>query len=223
MGFRDVSKEIAEVASGYHFTKTPGFVEDFLAWLARVTRAVIWWLTELFQHSGGAMDSRGLSFLLQMAVYVVAAIAVIALVVVMMRRASTARSGESSASKGATAIDELLDAQGWQRKAETLAVSHDYKGACRALYLSLLQRFHENEIAQFAPTKTNYEYSYSLAKYPKIQDEFKQLAERVELIWFGNKDATIDDYDQSKRQLIEMDPEIGKIGLSKLQEKSPKA
>lgn len=219
MAYRDVSNEIAEVAKGYHFTKPPAAVEDFLAWLANTIRTLLGWLRDLFSHNGGAMDSRGMSFLLQIAVYVVAVIAVCWLVYYLAKKAGTARSAQKRAIKGATVVEELLDADGWQHQAEKLASTADYKGACRALYLSVLQRFHENEIAQFAPTKTNYEYAYSLSKYPEIQSQFKSLAERVELIWFGNHTAGEDDFADSKGKVLEMDPEIRRIGAAKAQEK----
>jgi hypothetical protein len=223
VGFRDVSKEIAEVANGYHFTKTPGFIEDVLGFGAKILRAILEFVRDLFSHGGGTLDSRGTSFLLQVAIFVAAAIAIVWVAIVLFKRARTATDATASTTKGATVVEELLDADGWAKHAEKLATSQDYKGACRAVYLSLLQNLHENGIAQFNPTKTNYEYSYSLTRHPEIQSDFKALAERVEVIWFGNKDATNDDYDLSKRQLSGMESEIRKIGAAKqASEKTPK-
>lgn len=217
MGFRDVSKEISEIASGYHFTKPPAVIEDLMVSLSRAVRAILEFLRELFQPSGGSLDSRGLSFLIQIFIYAIAVAAIAWLIYYLVKRAATTRAAAARATKGATQVEELLDADGWQRQAERLATTQDYKGACRAVYLSVLQSLHENGIAQFAPTKTNYEYAYSLAKHPQIRDEFKEIAETVELIWFGNKSATIDDYQQSKQLLSGISPEIQRIGLSAIE------
>lgn len=215
MGFRDISKEISDVAADYHFTKPPAMVEDLVTFLARVLRGALEWLRDVFQHSGGVMDSRGMSFLLQLGLYIIAGAGLVWLVIVLVKRAQTAEAANARGTKGATTVEEILDGEGWQRQAEKLAATKDYKGACRALYLSLLQKLDENGIAQFAPTKTNYEYSYSLAKFPEIQREFKELANRVEVIWFGNKEADADDFDQSRNQLQGMDPQIRRIGAEK--------
>ncbi len=214
MGFRDVSKEITEVAGGYHFTQPPAVIEDLMVMFARVLRAILDFIRELFQPRGGSLDSTGLSFLIQVGIYAIAAVAVGWLAYYLVKRASSNRAAAALATKGASAVEELLDADGWQRQAENLAKTQDYKGACRAVYLSVLQSLHENGIAQFAPSKTNYEYAYSLVKHPQIRDEFKELAETVETIWFGNKNATIDDYQQSKNLLSGINPEILRIGVS---------
>jgi hypothetical protein len=219
---REIGKDIIEVAKNYHFTKPPAVVEDFMDWLARFVRAALQWFHDLMAPHGNPLDSRNLSNLLQIGVYVITAAALVWLVVLLYRKALATNSVEGKGTKGATVVEELFDAEGWSRQAEKLAVSGDYKGACRATYLSLLQKLHENEIAIFAPAKTNYEYSYSLSKYPAVQASFKELAERVETIWFGNKEAEKEDYDQSKEQVGGMDVEIRRIGAIKAEQKLPK-
>jgi hypothetical protein len=219
---RDISKDIVEVAKNYHFTKPPAAIENFMEWLARFIRALLQWWHDLMSPHGSPLDSRNLSNLLQIGVYIVTGAALIWLGFLLYRRARAASTAEAKGTKGATTVEELLDAEGWSKQAEKLAVSGDYKGACRAIYLSLLQKLHENEIAIFAPAKTNYEYSYTLSKYPAVQAPFKELAERVELIWFGNKEAAPEDYQQSKEQLQGMDGEIRRIGAIKAEQKLPK-
>jgi hypothetical protein len=216
---RDVSKEILEIANNYHFTKTPEWLEDGLRKLGNFWRVLWEWLKDQLTPSGGNLDSSGVSTILQNLIYLVAAAGIVWLCIVMWKRVRTPAGALGNGTRGASAVEELLDSSGWQRQAEALANKGDYKGACRAIYLSLLQQLHENEIAVFAPAKTNYEYSYTLAKYPAIQAAFKDLAERVEVIWFGNKEATGDDYTTSKTQLVEMDPEIRRIGAAKAENK----
>lgn len=183
--------------------------------VSRLLRAILQFIRDLLTPHGSALDSRGLSNLLQVGIYIVTGIALIWLCVLLYRRARTARTTTAQSTRGATMVEELLDSEGWRKQAEKLAAAGDYKGACRALYLSLLQRLHENEIAVFAPAKTNYEYMYSLAKYPDIQAPFRELAERVEVIWFGNKDALSEDYVLSKEQLDAMDADIKRVGALK--------
>jgi len=219
---RDITKEIIEVANGYHFNKPPQVVEDLLEKLGRVLRIIAEWLRELASPHGAPLDSRGVSGLLQILIYVAAVGAMIGLIYLVWRKASTADGAKAKTTKGASAVEEILDAEGWFRQAEKLAASADYKGACRAVYLSLLQQLHENKIAVFAPAKTNFEYSYTLAKYPSIQTPFKQLAERVEVIWFGNREATTEDFDLSKQQLLGMDDEIKRIGAIKAEQQVTK-
>lgn len=211
---RDISKEIAEVASNYSFTKPPDWLENLLRKAGNLWRAFWEWFRDQLVFSSGNLDSSGISDFMRNLIYVVAAAGIVWLVYVLWNRARTKGGGAHDGTRGASVVEELLDADGWQRQADTLAASGDYKGACRALYLSLLQRLHENGIAVFAPAKTNYEYAYTLGKYPSIQAAFKELADRVEVIWFGNKEATTDDYTASKAQLVEMAPEIQRIGAA---------
>lgn len=214
---RDVSNEIAEVAKHYHFAKTPGIVEDVIKQFWRIVRALFEWWHGLTGPHVSPLDSRNISTLLQIAVYVVTGFAVIALALLLYRQVRTARGDKTRTSKGASAVDEILDAEGWRRQGERLAGTGDYKGACRAVYLSLLQFLHENEIAVFAPAKTNYEYSYTLAKYPQIQVPFRELAERVELIWFGNQQASKADFEACMTQLGGLRSDV--ISLAELKAK----
>jgi hypothetical protein len=216
---RDVTNEIAEVAKHYHFSKTPSIVEDLIKQFWQIVRALLEWWNSLTGPHASALDSRNVSTLLQVVIYVATGCAMVALVVLLYRRARTAGGDKKRTTKGASAVEEILDARGWRTQAEKLAGTGDYKGACRAVYLCLLQSLHENEIARFAPAKTNYEYSYTLAKYPDIQTPFRDLAERVELIWFGNKQASREDYDVSIRQLDGLSGDIKRVAALKVAQK----
>jgi hypothetical protein len=216
---RDVSNEIAEVAKHYHFSKTPTFIDDLIKQFWRIVRAIYEWWNNLMGPHGSPLDSRNMSNLLQVAIYLVTAVAAIALIFLLVKWARTVGGDTAKSTKGASAVEEILDASGWRRQAEKLAAAGDYKGACRAVYLCLLQSLHENEIAVFAPAKTNYEYSYTLAKYPNIQAPFRELAERVEVIWFGNKEASKEDYEASVGQLNQLGRDIKRIADLKAEQK----
>lgn len=216
---RDISNELAEVAKHYHFAKTPTIVEELIKQFWRIVRAILEWWNNLTSTHGSSLDSRNVSFLLQIAIFIGAVLALVALVFLLYKKARTTGGDTARSTKGASAVEEILDAQGLRKQAEKLAAAGDYKGACRSVYLSLLQSLHENGIAAFAPAKTNYEYSYTLAKYPNVQTPFRELAERVEVIWFGNREASKEDYESSVVQLDSLAGEIARVAQLKAEQK----
>jgi hypothetical protein len=206
--FKDISKPLAEVAQQYHFHKPPAFIEQlreaaikFFRWLNEFWR-------DLFRQSGGNLDSRSISGFLQGLIVFCAVVAIIGAVFVLMRRIKKQKEEAQQTIRGAQAVEEILDANGWRDRAVKLAAQDDYRGACRALYLSLLKNFDENGVAEFAPTKTNYEYSYALAKQPELQQGFKRLAYLVEVVWFGNKQADQSDYAESVSCLDDLQRQV---------------
>lgn len=223
MPFKDITAETTAVAQGYHFNKPPAFVESLREVFLKIVRAVMEFFNDLFHRSGGAVDSRSLSTFMQYLVYLAGAVAIIAVCVVLAKRVGDNKRASQQTIRGASEVEEIFDAKGWRTQAVKLAEVHEYKSACRALYLSLLQTLDENGIAKFAPTKTNYEYSYLLAKHPVIQSGFKQLAQVVEVIWFGNKSAETDDYRLSLQKLDELTAEISQVAQEKLQQESLKS
>jgi hypothetical protein len=208
--FRDVSPQISEVAQNYHFRKTPQQILDLMSAVKSALRAIFEWLDKtLHLHlSSGASDSKSLSTLMQFFIYLAGSICVIALLIFVARHMLITSRRNNVLRKGASSVEELLNAEGWKSQAQRLAQARDYKQACRAVYLSLLQYLHEKEIAEFAPAKTNYEYAYLLSRYSQIQKQFRKLADLVELIWFGNREATKEDYDQALTWLRALEDEI---------------
>jgi hypothetical protein len=209
--FKDISKPLAEVAQQYHFHKPPAFIEQlreaaikFFRWLNEMWR-------EMFRQSGGNLDSRSISTFLQGLIVFCAVLAIVGAVFVLMRRIKKQQQEAQQTIRGAEAVEEILDATGWRDKAGKLAGQSDYRGACRALYLSLLKNLDENGVAEFAPTKTNYEYSYALAKQPELQQGFKRLAYLVELVWFGNKQADENDYAESVSCLDDLQRQVQEV------------
>jgi hypothetical protein len=213
---RDISKEIAAVGQNYYFVEQPPFLRDALEWAANKALAIIRFLRELFRSNPSSTDSQAISLLLQVVIWAMAIATVLVLVYTLVRRVSRIKKQFANKTRGASDIEELQDAAGWRRQAERLALQNEYKGACRALYLSLLQGFHEHGITEFSPARTNYEYSYALAKYPEMQQRFKLIAERVETIWFGNRLAGDEDYAQSLADLQIMDNQIQSIELQRV-------
>ena len=208
MDFKDVSREISQVADGYRYHKPPALLESARDFLAQLLRKIMQIIHDLFQRHGGTSDARSMSGVIQFAVYLCGVLAVFALFYLLLKQMKSSVASKTDTVRGAREVEALLDANGWKAQADKLAAVQEYKPACRAIYLSLLQNMHEHHIAEFAPAKTNFEYSYSLAKYPDIQLEFRKLSDLVEVIWFGNKEATRDDYDQSVTFLAQVDKSI---------------
>ncbi len=217
MKFEDISKQIADVSRNYHFHKPPDFVLRIQEVIARIWRFILDLLDWIFNrgHHFGGSDSRSLSSLLQILIYSAGALAMLVLAFVLWRRLRQQSLANKRLRKGASQIEELLDASGWKEQAHTLSASADYRGACRALYLSLLQYMHENHLAEFAPTRTNYEYSYALSSYPDIQKGFRQISNLVELIWFGNKEASAADYEETLQALAKLEPAVAQTDAAR--------
>jgi Domain of unknown function (DUF4129) len=220
--FKDISKPLAEVASQYHFHQPAPALLTLREYLAKLLR----WLNELwhnlFNHGGSSLDSKSISLVMQILIVVAFVVAVGAAVYHLLKHIRSQSAEKLQTIRGATAIEVIESAAGWKAQAEKLAGSRDYRGACRALYLSLLQTLDENKIAPFAPTKTNYEYSYALAPYPQLQHEFRQLADLVEVVWFGNKEADADDYTRWLFELNKLAPDIKATASARqAQEKTP--
>jgi hypothetical protein len=190
----DATPIIAEVAKKYQYPKQPEAVGNLQDLLSQIIQAIMDWLNSLRVTVPQTTDSRGISSSLQYMLYGLGIVALIVLFIVLFRKVKLRESALSKKKRGALDMEAVFTAGGWKAEAEKLAKSGEYRGACRALYLSLLQSLDENKIAIFAPAKTNYEYRYLLAKHPQICEGFINVADVVELIWFGNKTAQSSDY-----------------------------
>jgi hypothetical protein len=219
---RDVSKQIAEIAQNYFFAKQPEFVRSALEWLAKGLRWIADFLHELFRTDHNSVDSQAMSSAMQVAVWVIGIAGVLVMIWALVHRARNFNKDTQLKTVGAVEVEELQDANGWKRQAERLATQNDYKGACRALYLSLLQCMHERGVAEFAPARTNYEYSYTLARYPEVQKDFRRMAERVERIWFGNREASGSDYGEAMSDLDALNERLQLIERAQLSQEQQK-
>lgn len=219
MEFKDHSSQIAEVSKNYLHHETPGWL---VRWQELLQQLQQWWY-ELWerifnsQHGSGPTDSRGFSTLLQYGLYVAGLIAFVGICYLLWRRVLRLNEEKISTTRGASSMEKILDSEGYRQEAERLASAENYKGACRALYLCLLQYMHEKTVAVFAPAKTNYEYRYLLLSYPTLQSSFMELAEIVEVVWFGNKTAERSDYAECLEILSIAREEIERIYAERLE------
>ena len=216
MEYKDVSAEIAGLSQNYASHKLPSWWlrlqelwQQFLQWLQ-------YFLNNLFERKGyGPADNTALSTLMQYGIYLAGALALIVICILLYRRATVTRPQKSLSRRGAVVVEKILDAQGYRQESEVLSGGGDFKGACRALYLCLLQYMHEKNVAVFSPASTNREYSRLLAPFGQLQVTFRQFADIVEQLWFGNRSAVPDDYGQCCSLLDEACREVERISAEK--------
>lgn len=205
MKYSDASPAIAEIAKNYQYPKHPEAVGNLQDLISQLLQALMDWLHSLNMTVPQTTDSRGISISLQYSLYGLGVIGAVILIYVLFRHVKTRQKALASKKRGALDVEQELNASGWKEEADKLARTGEYRGACRALYLSLLQALDENKIAIFAPAKTNYEYRYLLAKHPEIRDGFASVADVVELVWFGNKTAGQEDYKACLMQVNDLE------------------
>lgn len=208
MNPRDIAPEIAAVAGNYQYKKPPDLFLQVQEWLDKAWRFVADLLSSLRLHMPGMADTNVVGNIMQILVLLSGALCLFVIVYFAMRRMGQLSAQAKLAKKGQSQAYRLLDAAGWKSEAATLAAREDWREACRALYMSSLRNMHENGVIEFTPTRTNYEYWYALE--PRSQGlarAFKSLANQVELVWFGNKQATVEDYRSIETQLQKVEEE----------------
>jgi hypothetical protein len=209
--FDDITAKIAEVARSYDFREPPDIILTAQNWLALLLRWLIDFLESLHIILPGSADSKMVGTLMQVLLYASGFAGGMVLIAVALIRIRRIRSKQRLSSIRGSATESLLDSAGWKAEAARLAGSSDWRGACRALYLSLLRNLDEKKVSPYAPTKTNYEYWYALARYPSLQLAFRQLAYSVEAIWFGQQTAGADDYARCAEQLTAAEQEASRV------------
>lgn len=196
MKFTDITNEIASVAGQYKYHDPPSVLVKLQELLTQVLRLVKDWLESLKVLVPGFSDTRMVGDAMQFVLYGVGVLCFVLLVWVVWSRLNRLHVQTQLARTGAIGSEALLDATGWFDNAETLASQKQWKQACRALYHALLRLMDEKDILTFTATRTNYEYWYALSQYQSIQRMFRQVYDRVEIIWFGNRNADRHDYDE---------------------------
>ena len=215
MEFKDVSSEIAEVASRYHYHKPPEFLVYLQELLSRILRFIKDLLEQLHLFNSDFSDTRMVGNLMQVLLYAAGTLCALIIIYLVFMRMTKLTQMSRLARAGATNSEMLLTSQGWLAEAKSLAEKEHYKSACRAAYLSFLRLLDEEEIAPFSPTRTNYEYWYQLSKSREIQVAFRNLADIVELVWFGNKQAVRADFEHCLELIESARPAIARLGESK--------
>jgi len=208
MNPRDIAPEIAAVAGKYNYKKPPDLLIQVQEWVDKAWRFVTELLASLRLNMPGMADTNVVGNIMQVLVLIVGAICLFVIVFFAMKRMGQLSAQAQLARKGQSAAYRLLDAAAWKQEASASAEKKDWREACRALYMSSLRTMHENSVLEFAPTRTNYEYWYALApRSEMLARAFKSLANQVELVWFGNKQASFDDYKEIGEYLQKVEEE----------------
>ncbi len=205
MDSRNIAKDIAAVAKDYDYQQPPSLMVKLQEIITSIVRAIHDFLNLIELPSTGSSDTKLVGNLLQTAVVVVAVIAAAVVSVVILRRLQHLERQRKLALGELIVSESTLDSKGWRTFAAKLFQDKSTKEACRAIYMSCLHLLDEDDIAVFAPTKTNYEYFYSLKNKPTIAQHFRPLVDTVELIWFGNKAAEESDYNACLSLLNEIE------------------
>jgi hypothetical protein len=211
MDSRNIAKEIAEVAKDYDYQQPPGLLIKVQEIITSIIRAIHDLLSLIELPQTGSSDTKLVGDLLQTLVVIVAVIALAVVAIVILRRIKQIESQKKLAGGELIVRESELDSIGWRNFAAQLLKENATKEACRALYMSCLHLLDEDEIAVFAPTKTNYEYFYTLKQKPSIPQHFRPLVDTVELIWFGNKDAEESDYNDCLDLLCKIEKAVAQI------------
>lgn len=211
MSKKDVSPVLEELSKNYNFHETPELVSAIQNLLSEIYR----FINDLLRHFrvpiAGDTNTSALADLLQFGLIAAGVICVIILIFISYNKVHKLKLKSRGEFKGAEETEEKLDSSGWQNRAEGLAEKEEWSKACRAIYLSLLYLLDERSVLKYTPTRSNYEYWYALSTQKSIQKPFRELADLVDLIWFGEYTASESDYNacsELKKKIVEDTPQI---------------
>lgn len=196
MDFKNVSPLLKDIAAEYRFRETPVGVLWLREQITKILRAIIDFLSNLKIPLPGGSDSRAAADLLQFFLILAGVVCAIVVTFLLARRMSQIK--KSGQTQLPLASDLPLDRKGFKDHARAMRESGNYRESVRSLYMSALYLLDERGIINFSPTRTNFEYFYSLGapSLSELQKTFRELVDRVESIWFGF--AHCDDTDYSR-------------------------
>jgi hypothetical protein len=214
MKLTDVSPQVADIAQRYHYEKSPEFFVTIQKIIYQVLRAISEFLSSLQFRVPAFYDMSPVGNLIRFSVLIVGFLCVAVFVYILYLRLQQLNRKRKVGVAGIGPPENTLNSLGWQKQAQDLAKNQEWKRACRALYLSCLQKLDEDGVLKFAPTKTNYEYLYAMSAHKTLQKLFRDLFNDVESIWFGQEAATKEHYERSLRNLEVINQETDRIGQS---------
>jgi hypothetical protein len=212
MDLHDITPVIAEVAKSYRYSKPPDIllvVQDLIEKLRRFIADLLKSLH--ISLPGFQANTRMVGDIMQLLLFGAAVLAIIGLIYLVWTRLTQLQAQADRAKRGQLPAHTELDSGDWRFEAERWAKNAEFKLACRALYFSMLKRLHEKSVLEFVPTRTNYEYWYALAHHRSIALHFRELANIVESSWFGNRTASLSDYDLCLAVLDKVEQEIDEV------------
>jgi hypothetical protein len=148
--------------------------DRFLSWLARLLSRL---LSGTGLATGGDLLGSALAWL--------AALAVIAVLVYMLRGLFLNFAPEISLPDETGRGDEGLTAEAAGQRAQTLSAGGDYRSAVRYLYLSALLHLEEASLLRYDRSLTNREYLRSLSGRPELAERLQGVVEVFDRVWYG--------------------------------------
>jgi hypothetical protein len=191
----EISNQIASVAANYNYKQPPDLLIQFQNWVQTILRFIHDFLSALHIELPAVTDTRMASNVMQVMLWIAGSICLILFIWAMWNRLNQLKYQSQLARKGQSA-SETLDATGWKEQALALAAQGKWREACRALYFAALRNMDESKILEYSPSRSNYEYYYSLTRQPMIAKEFRRLANLVEAVRFGKRTATQADFEE---------------------------
>ncbi|MBX9877859.1 MAG: DUF4129 domain-containing protein [Candidatus Obscuribacterales bacterium] len=191
---KDLSAYIAALSKDYLYPKTPKVVNHFEDLFLRLLRYIIDFLDSLHIKIPYPTHENMMTMYMMLAVFIVAFIAISLMVIVLIRSVQQNTVRISSRTLVDANLEPILDSSSWLNIAEELASEKNYRSACRAVFLSTLLVLDEMTIAKFVTALSNYEYLYRIVRHKELHAKVRELANIVDLIWFGNHEANASSY-----------------------------
>lgn len=101
------------------------------------------------------------------------------------------------------------DPDDWLAVADRLARDHDWRGAYRAAFVSLLIRLDREGAIRFRKGRTNGDYLRELSARPPLLGALMPFALTFDAVWYGRAQATSEDYDGLVGAHRLLDPQDG--------------
>ena len=207
MDLSEITNQIASVAANYKYKQPPDILMQIQEMVQRVLRFIHDLLAALHVDLPAVTDTRMASNIMQIMLWIAGSICLILFIWAMWTRLDHLKHQAQLARKGQTTFNEILDSNGWKEQAQSLATQGKWREACRALYFASLRNMDESKILEYSPSRSNYEYFYSLTRQPIIAKDFRRLAGLVEAVWFGKRTATQADFDELNSLLSSIEKE----------------
>lgn len=211
MEFEDLSEKIAKLAGDYQYREPPDALVKLQEVITNFLRAVADFFKQFRIEIPGISNTSAVGDALQITLVALGALALAALVYLAWTRMSHLNNQAKLARKGAQSLKVQLDSAGWKEQAIQFAQREKFREAVRAAHLSLLYALDEAGIIEYTPTRSNFEYYYALDSQKRLNRGFRSLTERVEEIWFGDRPAYKEDYENCMRQLETLASEIEEL------------
>lgn len=165
-------------------------IEDFLNWLRS-------FLPKPRGLSAGRAD--WVVFLAEVIVIGLAALAVLYILILVLRRFSRTRRPKTRKKKEVRIVlGERLEPEATSSdllsQAELLVRNGDIRGAIRKAYIAMLVELGDRKLISLAQHKTNRDYLNSVRSLPPLFSTMRGLTESFERHWYGLKQATPDDW-----------------------------